>query len=107
MITSLDGRLLPGRWPASEEEVMTAYESAAERLDNDGWIVGRRTMEDFIASAEPCISAGPVPRPDLGFAPGSGAPGSHRIHCRDERRCGGLSMSRAEASFGRRPDLRF
>ncbi|AMN56291.1 riboflavin deaminase [Labrenzia sp. CP4] len=65
MITSLDGRLLPGRWPVSEEEVMTAYESAAERLDSDGWIVGRRTMEDFIASAEPCISTGPVPRPDL------------------------------------------
>ncbi len=65
MITSLDGRLLPGRWPASDEEVMTVYESAAERLDSDGWIVGRRTMEDFIASAEPCISTGPVPRPDL------------------------------------------
>lgn len=71
MITSLDGRLVPARWPASEEHVTSAYEEAAGRLDSDGWIVGRRTMEEYVPSGAPQISTDPVPRNDLA-AGGSG-----------------------------------
>ncbi|GAA0626602.1 RibD family protein [Halomonas beimenensis] len=54
MITSLDGRLHPQRWggPADgriDQLVARHYEAAASRLKADGWIVGRRTMAEFVA----------------------------------------------------------
>ncbi|WP_264297484.1 MULTISPECIES: dihydrofolate reductase family protein [unclassified Halomonas] len=53
MITSLDGRLLPERWmdPANGrigDLIDVHYESVASRLNADGWIVGRKTMADFV-----------------------------------------------------------
>ena len=58
MITSLDGRLLPERWDDPADGTIDAlvdahYEAAAEALDADGWIVGRRTMAAFTDQAEP------------------------------------------------------
>lgn len=56
MITSIDGRLLPERWPCPEATLASLYESTAERLGADGWMVGRRTMEEWLASGEPALS---------------------------------------------------
>jgi 5-amino-6-(5-phosphoribosylamino)uracil reductase len=52
MISSIDGRLLVDRWtpPAigiHNDIVHRTYEQVAARFDADGWIVGRKTMEDF------------------------------------------------------------
>lgn len=57
MTCSIDGRLLVDRWlrpdtKAEHELVSTTYDSLAARLDADGWMVGRTTMEDF-ASGTP------------------------------------------------------
>lgn len=65
MIASLDGRLLTGRWPASEDTLHRLYEGAAQRLGADGWIVGRRTMQDFMPSAEPATGPACPGRADL------------------------------------------
>ncbi|MBB3139920.1 5-amino-6-(5-phosphoribosylamino)uracil reductase [Halomonas organivorans] len=53
MITSLDGRLHPERWSDPQDEridalVETHYEATAGRLQAEGWIVGRRTMAEFV-----------------------------------------------------------
>lgn len=48
MVTSLDGRLLPDHWPVSLDKLMTVYDTAANRLDADGWVVGRETMQHYI-----------------------------------------------------------
>lgn len=69
MITSLDGRLLPDRWTDPADGRMAAlveahYERAAERLGGEGWIVGRRTMADFVdEDPEPQLLDGPKERP--------------------------------------------
>ncbi|MDR5798171.1 dihydrofolate reductase family protein [Caballeronia sp. LZ008] len=52
MISSIDGRLLTERWtpPASGVEkgiISPTYEKVAKALNADGWMVGRKTMEDF------------------------------------------------------------
>jgi riboflavin biosynthesis pyrimidine reductase len=52
MATSIDGRLLVDRWtpPASgvaPNLLNRHYEALAERLDADGWLVGRKTMEHY------------------------------------------------------------
>lgn len=52
MVSSIDGRLLADRWtpPArgiDPEIAHTSYETVAARYKADGWIVGRKTMEDF------------------------------------------------------------
>lgn len=52
MITSLDGRLYPERWsdPADgrmADLIDSHYDSAAERLQAEGWIVGRKTMAAY------------------------------------------------------------
>ena len=57
MITSLDGRLHPARWSDPAEGSMAAlverhYDATAERLEADGWIVGRRTMAAYVARDE-------------------------------------------------------
>ncbi|WP_026321016.1 dihydrofolate reductase family protein [Arhodomonas aquaeolei] len=53
MITSLDGRLCPERWsdPVGSrvmDLIDAHYDTAAERLGGEGWIVGRRTMTDYV-----------------------------------------------------------
>nr|WP_290577357.1 dihydrofolate reductase family protein [Algiphilus sp.] len=53
MITSLDGRLHPDRWsdPAGgrvADLIDAHYDATAERLGVEGWIVGRRTMGEFL-----------------------------------------------------------
>lgn len=57
MIMSLDGRLLTQRWSVSsrgyrEDFVGNLYESVADRLEGDAWLVGRRTMEGFFPERE-------------------------------------------------------
>jgi hypothetical protein len=52
MVSSVDGRLLVNRWtpPAAgidADIVHRTYEQVAARFDSGGWIVGRKTMEDF------------------------------------------------------------
>lgn len=57
MVSSVDGRLLVGRWtpPAAGIEIGLLhhhYEEVADRLGGEGWIVGRTTMAE-IAKAQP------------------------------------------------------
>ncbi|KLK91360.1 5-amino-6-(5-phosphoribosylamino)uracil reductase [Microvirga vignae] len=52
MVSSIDGRLLVDRWtpPAAgidSDIVHRYYDQVAARFDADGWIVGRKTMEDY------------------------------------------------------------
>lgn len=52
MVSSIDGRQLVGRWtpPASGIDAVTLrghYDAVFERLDADGWMVGRVTMTEF------------------------------------------------------------
>jgi riboflavin biosynthesis pyrimidine reductase len=52
MVSSVDGRLLVNRWtpPAAgidADIVHRTYEQVAARFESGGWIVGRKTMEDF------------------------------------------------------------
>ncbi|WP_321340391.1 dihydrofolate reductase family protein [Breoghania sp.] len=53
MISTLDGRLQHERWTDLPEGALDLYEEVAERLDAEGWIVGRETMEVY-------LSAGPA-----------------------------------------------
>jgi riboflavin biosynthesis pyrimidine reductase len=58
MWSSIDGRLFPDRWttPAAgiEAETLWAhYEEVASHFGSDGWIVGRKTMEEMIESRPP------------------------------------------------------
>ncbi|SDI63679.1 dihydrofolate reductase family protein [Alloyangia pacifica] len=65
MITSIDGRLLADRWPCEEEELLEVYDAAAARLDADGWIVGRTTMEaHYLEAADPAPLEEIGPRDD-------------------------------------------
>jgi riboflavin biosynthesis pyrimidine reductase len=53
MISSIDGRLFLDRWTAPANGTSAAilrshYDQVAERFDSDGWIVGRKTMEEII-----------------------------------------------------------
>jgi riboflavin biosynthesis pyrimidine reductase len=57
MMSSIDGRLLVDRWTAPPVEIdarmlRMQYEAVAPRFRADGWMVGRKTMEDF-AKAPP------------------------------------------------------
>lgn len=52
MISSVDGRLVSSRWTPlpngnSEQTISNHYERIADRLDGDGFIIGRKTMEAF------------------------------------------------------------
>lgn len=54
MIGSIDGRLLSDRWTplpegAEVNTILTVYDEAAQRLNGQGWIVGRKTMADMIS----------------------------------------------------------
>lgn len=55
MVSSVDGRLLTGRWtpPAAGNEAGLLHshnEEVAGRLDGKGWIVGRTTMAEISKS---------------------------------------------------------
>lgn len=65
MATSLDGRLLPERWPISDQEVLEVYDSSAARLDAGGWIVGRETMQHYVTAGEPSFGKAGGPRTDI------------------------------------------
>ncbi|SIS81972.1 RibD family protein [Phaeovulum vinaykumarii] len=64
MITTLDGRLVPDRWPWSEPELLEIYDPAAARLGADGWIAGRRTMAHYLPEGAPALADTPAPWPD-------------------------------------------
>ncbi|MCW2308907.1 dihydrofolate reductase family protein [Rhodobium gokarnense] len=65
MVTSLDGRLLPDRWPVCQESLSSLYDSVADRFGADGWIVGRKTMEHYLATG-PCSTVPEAqPRADV------------------------------------------
>lgn len=54
MIGSIDGRLLSERWTPLPERtesntVLKVYEEAGQRLNAQGWIVGRKTMADMVS----------------------------------------------------------
>lgn len=48
MVSSIDGRLEPERWTlpvsGSKSDLLDIYEQVAERLNADGWMIGRKTM---------------------------------------------------------------
>ena len=55
MWSSIDGRLFPDRWTAPAAGIKAAtlwahYEEVGSRFESDGWIVGRKTMEEMIES---------------------------------------------------------
>lgn len=57
MVSSIDGRLLVDRWtkPAlgiAGDVVRRHYEETASRFDADGWIVGRKTMEEMVEGGD-------------------------------------------------------
>ncbi|MDS9467478.1 dihydrofolate reductase family protein [Paracoccus sp. MBLB3053] len=70
MVTSLDGRIVAERWPFSGPALVDLYESVAERLGSDGWIVGRRTMEDHLPVGEPQLAPVAGARIDRMMKPG-------------------------------------
>lgn len=52
MLSSIDGRLLTDRWSAPAAGIDDArlrryYDEVAERFQADGWMVGRKTMQEF------------------------------------------------------------
>lgn len=59
MVASLDGRLLTERWNGLPETALDLYEEIADRLDTDGWIVGRTTMASFVPAGEAHLASGP------------------------------------------------
>ncbi|MGR3783045.1 MAG: dihydrofolate reductase family protein [Albimonas sp.] len=73
MIASLDGRLLTRRWGVAQERLLALYDAAAERLDADGWMAGRETMQDYLEHGPPALAEAPpaAPRPDRIAAPGA------------------------------------
>ncbi|WGF89560.1 RibD family protein [Marinivivus vitaminiproducens] len=64
MVSSVDGRLAPGRWTASPDgsrgDWSAVYAAIHDELDGDAWIVGRVTMAEM-------TKAGPH-RPSVGRA---------------------------------------
>jgi len=61
MVSSIDGRLLVDRWttPAAgvaADIVRGHYEEVASRFEADGWIVGRKTMDEIVeGSGARCV----------------------------------------------------
>ena len=57
MVSSIDGRLLPGRWTPPAAGIAPGwehrhYEAVAARLGAEGWMVGRKSMQDFAKGTE-------------------------------------------------------
>ncbi|GGB28010.1 dihydrofolate reductase family protein [Allosediminivita pacifica] len=64
MITSLDGKLLPERWPTEMDDIERCYETAETRLEANGWIVGRATMAHYLTEGGPAVGPTRGPRED-------------------------------------------
>lgn len=64
MITTLDGRLKTEGWPYSEDELLTIYDAVGARLEGQGWIIGRASLEGWVPHVEPMLDPVPTPRPD-------------------------------------------
>lgn len=64
MVTTLDGRLAAEHWPYDEDDLMRIYDGAAERLEADGWIVGRVTMEYYMTRGPARLGGAEGPRHD-------------------------------------------
>ncbi|OOY31085.1 dihydrofolate reductase family protein [Thioclava sp. F36-6] len=64
MITTLDGRLKTEGWPYSEDELLTIYDAVGARLEGQGWIIGRASLEGWVPHVEPMLDPAPTPRPD-------------------------------------------
>jgi len=68
MVTSADGRILPGRWTQSpdgtRDDWTATYAAIHEGLGAGGWIVGRVTMAEMChADPHPPVAAPEPPRP--------------------------------------------
>ncbi|MPQ94834.1 dihydrofolate reductase family protein [Thioclava sp. JE_KL1] len=64
MITTLDGRLKTEGWPYSEDELLTIYDAVGARLEGQGWIIGRASLEGWVPHVEPMLDPAPTARPD-------------------------------------------
>ncbi|MBZ4021296.1 riboflavin deaminase [Rhodobacter sp. TJ_12] len=64
MLTTLDGRLKPERWPYTVEALLAVYDPIAAKLEAEGWIAGRRTMEHYLPHGDPQVQAAPQSRAD-------------------------------------------
>jgi 5-amino-6-(5-phosphoribosylamino)uracil reductase len=58
MMSSIDGRLLADRWTTPAAGIIGAtlrahYDGVASQFESDGWIVGRKTMEEIIGNNPP------------------------------------------------------
>lgn len=67
MIGSVDGRLLSDRWTplpegAQPNTILKVYDEAAQRLNAQGWIVGRKTMADIVSGTVRSHNAIATPR---------------------------------------------
>ncbi|MDP0499899.1 MAG: dihydrofolate reductase family protein [Verrucomicrobiota bacterium JB022] len=68
MISSIDGRLLVDRWtpPAASidrDDLFAYYDQIADRFQADGWMAGRKSMEEYAGtSSRPAHADGPIPR---------------------------------------------
>lgn len=78
MISSIDGRLQPSRWTSPVDGISpdlksTQYEDIATRINADGWMVGRVTMQGYAKGHPTQVD---VPTGDLRTT--FVAPGDHR-----------------------------
>lgn len=65
MVPSVDGRIVTTRWPVPGS-LHSEYERTAARLEGDGWIVGRISMEPYAGRAAlPRGSGARIPRTDF------------------------------------------
>ncbi|GHH03509.1 dihydrofolate reductase family protein [Pseudodonghicola xiamenensis] len=65
MITTIDGRLHTERWPQSQTELLAVYDRVAARIETQGWIVGRVSLEGWLPHSEPMLDPVPSSRTDL------------------------------------------
>ncbi|MBN8614129.1 MAG: RibD family protein [Deltaproteobacteria bacterium] len=70
MVPSLDGRIVPTKWPV-REGAYAEYERTAKALKGDAWIIGRISMEPYVKGQEASktkvaapTSRAPIPRTD-------------------------------------------
>ncbi len=64
MVLSLDGRIVPTKWPV-HEGAYAEYERAAKTLRGDAWIIGRISMEPFVKAQKASRIATPTKRAPL------------------------------------------
>lgn len=52
MAPSVDGRIVVDKWKLRFSELTSAYESAAEKIGGDAWIIGRVSMEPYAGKSK-------------------------------------------------------